>query len=99
MNIDLTQQISKRFVLIENKFINTQYIKYVEIDSGWIVGRVSVVIHFTSGDETLYFSGENAQQLIDFLSNESQAIIGNNCLLSDREILMSSESNEVLTLQ
>ncbi len=85
-----TFQSSNRFVLIENKFINIEQIKYVEVDSGGVIDHMSIEVHFTTGLESLCYSGKSAQQLITFLLGETQTVISSECLLSDRASLIGN---------
>jgi hypothetical protein len=36
---------------------------------------ISIQVYLIEREESLYYSGDNAQQLIDFLTNESEIII------------------------
>jgi hypothetical protein len=80
MGISYSAPISKRFILIEDKYINIQHIKFAEVDKGLdtngnFLNPVSIKVYLTEKEEPLYYSGENAQNLINFLTNESEAII------------------------
>jgi hypothetical protein len=80
MGISYSPQTSKRFILIENEYINIQYIKYAEVDKGLntdgeFMNPISIEIYLAEREKPLYYSGANAQRLIDFLTNESELII------------------------